>query len=230
MSNTRNKWGFRSEFAIVFGKRGISKGLSMGASNQQTKERSSPTTDSVIRLDFASFLRDCCKAKRGATHDAKFARSFSGSSSLELRATYEVMRADEFRFSYWTGASQWPPSTKTVCLAICFIPCNYGACRAWACCPSCGRNSRVLWFCRSLIKCRECHSLIYSSTREDRIHRLRRRLRSMRRRIGAGATADFSPLPSKPPRMHSTTWWTVVSKIRDLENQLLDEFATRCPD
>lgn len=47
-------------------------------------------------------------------------------------------------------------------------PCNYGGERLWLTCPRCHSRRRVLYSVGGRFRCRQCHDLAYTSTREER--------------------------------------------------------------
>jgi hypothetical protein len=59
------------------------------------------------------------------------------------------------------------------------IPCHYGGSRPWFLCPGCGRRRAVLFSVDGRFRCRACHDLAYSSTRQTLAER------ALRRKLGA---------------------------------------------
>jgi hypothetical protein len=99
----------------------------------------------------------------------------------------------------------------------------FGGRRTWWCCPGCGRRCGVL-YCARLFLCRQCHRLPYRTqmsgrplleTIDNRLYRLRRRLRATGRGITDG------PPAARPRYMHWRTferlrrqWWGLL-KLRE---------------
>src|SRR5680860_502757 len=63
-------------------------------------------------------------------------------------------------------------------------PCNYGGERPWFLCPGCNERRAVLFSVGGRFRCRGCHKLAYSSTREDPHERAIRRCANLRRKLG----------------------------------------------
>lgn len=80
-----------------------------------------------------------------------------------------------------------------------------GGVRAWFRCPGCFDRRAVL-FCRDgRFRCRACHRLAYTSTREDRLDRARRRCNVLQTRLGL-TSARWDDVPAKPKGMHWATY------------------------
>lgn len=95
-------------------------------------------------------------------------------------------------------------------------PCHYGGERPWLSCPGCFSRRRVLYSAGGRFRCRQCHDLAYSSTREDVVERSQRRTRKLQKRLGAPSSTTIFDLPPKPEGMH----WATYSRIAD---QLIEE-------
>ena len=97
-------------------------------------------------------------------------------------------------------------------------PCPFGGERLWLTCPRCGTRRRVLYCVDGWFRCRDCHDLAYSSTREDAHDRSLRRTRELQGRLGS-STADVFAIPEKPEGMHWETYSRIASQIHQ-ENML----------
>lgn len=84
-------------------------------------------------------------------------------------------------------------------------PCNYGSQRIWFLCPKCSRRVAILYKASKYFLCRHCHNLTYSSQKESEADRLMRKVRKIRRRIGASENLT-KPIMSKPKNMHWKTY------------------------
>lgn len=95
-------------------------------------------------------------------------------------------------------------------------PCHYGGERMWFCCPGCGRRRAVLFGVGGRFRCRACHALAYSSTREDAFERTTRRCARIRKKLGetSGYGVPWDTFPPKPPRMHWRTYWRLFRELR----------------
>ena len=83
--------------------------------------------------------------------------------------------------------------------------CNYGGYRYWFKCPKCNERSGVLYKKDSKFFCRQCHKLPYSCQREHKVDRLVRKMRKIRKRMGAPSNLS-EPILLKPKGMHWKTF------------------------
>lgn len=90
-------------------------------------------------------------------------------------------------------------------------PCNYGGQRVYVTCPGCNHRRRVLYSVAGVFRCRACHDLAYTSTREEPADRARRRRARLYARLG---TVPASTIPPKPPGMHRATYRGIVRQLR----------------
>ncbi|MGH2604785.1 MAG: hypothetical protein ACRDJ9_36005, partial [Dehalococcoidia bacterium] len=75
----------------------------------------------------------------------------------------------------------------------------------------------VLYSVGGHFRCRGCHDLAYSSTRESASDRTRRKADKVRKRLGVeGKGRGFGPIP-KPPRMHWRTHRRLVGELLECE-------------
>jgi hypothetical protein len=91
-------------------------------------------------------------------------------------------------------------------------PCHYGGERPWLTCPGCFSRRRVLYSAGGRFRCRGCHDLAYSSTREDAQERSARRIRKLQKRLGA-KRGDLYHIPPKPDGMHWETYHDIVEAL-----------------
>ncbi len=91
-------------------------------------------------------------------------------------------------------------------------PCNYGGERLWLTCPSCNSRRRVLYSLSGRFRCRQCHNLAYSSTRENAHDRSIRRTRKLQKRLGASPSSIFT-LPPKPRGMRWDTYEQIAHDL-----------------
>ena len=103
-------------------------------------------------------------------------------------------------------------------------PCHYGGERLWLTCPSCHSRRRVLYCLGGRFRCRQCHNLAYSSTREDAHDRSIRRTRKLRKRLAASPSNIFT-VPPKPRGMRWDTYEQIADDLyheRRLQLSLLE--------
>ncbi len=96
-----------------------------------------------------------------------------------------------------------------------------GGRRRWFVCPDCGRRCLLLYQRVERLACRTCHDLAYASECESREDRLRRRARTIRRRLGGSANL-LDPFPDKPKGMHRSTYARWRRKGLNAEQAILD--------
>jgi hypothetical protein len=117
------------------------------------------------------------------------------------------------RYRVWAPGDEWQPVEETVSLD--FTACHFGGERPWFLCPSCGSRRAELYSVGGRFRCRVCHDLAYSSTREDAKDRSFRRVRALQKRLGGGGYGvPVWHIPSRPPRMHWTTYRRLVHELR----------------
>jgi hypothetical protein len=111
------------------------------------------------------------------------------------------------------GETEWTPWTEAVALES--TPCHYGGERVWFLCPGCHTRRAVLFSVSGIFRCRRCHGLAYSSTREDAHERSIRRCQALQKRLGGGGYGvPIWHIPSKPKGMHWTTYERLVREFR----------------
>jgi hypothetical protein len=101
--------------------------------------------------------------------------------------------------------------------------CNYGGERVWFRCPGCNSRRAVLFSVGGRFRCRKCHDLAYSSTREDASDRSRRRMDVLRKRLGAKGGSLWD-IPRKPDRMRWSTYWAICSELDSEMNEQMRLF------
>lgn len=98
-----------------------------------------------------------------------------------------------------------------------------GGHRVWFRCPGCDGRCAVLFCVAGHFRCRHCHRLAYTSTREDRLARAQRRCDVLQRRLGmTGGTWDA--LPPKPKGMHWTTYDRLCDELLAAQDDANDAF------
>jgi len=105
----------------------------------------------------------------------------------------------------WTGLEE--------AISLDATPCTYGGERVWFRCPGCGGRRAVLYALRGAFRCRGCHHLAYSSTREDPYERSLRRGAELRRKIGGEFGQPSWAIPPKPEGMTQRAYLRVVRRL-----------------
>lgn len=92
-------------------------------------------------------------------------------------------------------------------------PCHYGGHRPWFRCPGCQSRRRVLYSVGGVFRCRRCHDLAYTSTRQDAQARSARRIAALHARLEVPG-ADLYATPLRPASMRQATYRRIVDDLR----------------
>jgi len=95
--------------------------------------------------------------------------------------------------------------------------CHYGGDRYWFICPRCSRRAAKLYKLTQGFECRACNGLPYKSQNETASDRNIRRVRSVRRLLGANDNI-LEPIDTKPLGMHWTRFERLSNKASDLSS------------
>lgn len=126
--------------------------------------------------------------------------------------TYAHATGDTLTLSYSIreNGNDWQPIRERIDLEG--TPCNYGGERLWLTCPGCDTRRRVLYCNAGRFRCRQCHDLAYTSTREDTHDRSIRRTKRLQKRLGA-SSVDLFHIPEKPRGTHWDTYEHAVAQL-----------------
>lgn len=152
-----------------------------------------PTTDNALPLDVRQLVR--ARVAWGYV-------SWAGGSAIGYRLDLAASRLD---LDYLADGR---PVSESIGLVS--TRCHFGGVRWWACCLSCGARIAVFYLMAGRFRCRGCHGLAYTSTREAAFTRAFRRARELRRRLGA-TPGIADPLPARPRGM----WRRSFDRRRD---------------
>lgn len=103
-------------------------------------------------------------------------------------------------------------------------PCNYGGQRLWLTCPGCLSRRRVMYCVGGRFRCRACHDLAYTSTREDDLTRSQRRAAKLAKRLG-DSKGDTFGIPPKPAGMHRQTYRSIISCLMEEHDRQVGAFS-----
>lgn len=120
------------------------------------------------------------------------------------------------------GATEATPVNERV--AIETTPCHYGGERPWFLCPRCGDRRGVLFSVRGYFRCRACHQLDYSSTRESASDRVFRRGQAIKRKLGGHKTGTVFDWEPKPKGMHWSTYARICDELRECEGESWEHY------
>jgi hypothetical protein len=100
-----------------------------------------------------------------------------------------------------------------------YTPTRFGGRRQWLTCLKCRRRCRRI-FGGSYFRCRQCHGLVYASTREPIYQRAIDRADRLRKRVGGNRGAfDGEPFPPKPKRMRWRTYQRLEKQYEELQGR-----------
>jgi hypothetical protein len=107
--------------------------------------------------------------------------------------------------------AEWQPVREPIDLD--WTPCNFCGERPWFRGPGCWQRRAVLNSVECRFRCRECHDLAYSSTRESELDRCIRRADTLRARLGDTLTGPIwrHSTGPKPVGMR----WETYSRLRE---------------
>lgn len=94
-----------------------------------------------------------------------------------------------------------------------WMPCTAGGYQGFLLCPGCGKRRRVLYGAGMVFRCRRCHDLAYSVTRERDTDRARRRLAKLYDRLGAVPDTPGG-IPPQPSHMYRKTYDRIVRQLK----------------
>jgi hypothetical protein len=180
-------------------------------------------TDGLLRLDVRFLARQgYLDPNTSGAYSVAWSRGDRPAGDILVR--YDATRPGELVLDYRVRVGEgdpWEPVRETVPLDS--SPCRYGGERPWFLCPRCLGRRAVLYGVGDRFRCRACHDLAYSSTREGADERNRRRADELRRRIGC-KRGPFS-VPLKPKGMHWRTFERIVAEINAREYDALIAFS-----
>lgn len=191
-----------------------------------------PTTDPLLFLDIR-YLRRSGLLRSTATGPYSFSLSWScrgnpsGNISVIVQGT-EGTYPPEIVLDYSTkgwGETTWTPVRERVMIET--TECNYGGERPWFLCPHCGSRRAVLFSVDGRFRCRACHGIVYSSTRETEDDRLARRALEIQKRLGGHKYGTIYDPGPKPPHMHWATYERICEELSDLNMLTLCSFMAR---
>lgn len=100
---------------------------------------------------------------------------------------------------------------------------NYGGAQTYFGCPRCATRVKRLYIGSAKFLCRHCLGLVFTSSQERSVDRAFRRMRKLRRRVGANTGLD-DPIGPKPKAMHQRTFDRLFNQILDAEAEVNDSF------
>lgn len=174
--------------------------------------RTRPDTDPLLALDVRRLKRDGA-LQPGALATTQWTRG--GEPSGTIHTYVDARRPDFLILDYRTRdyGGPWVPVQELVPLVT--SPCHYGGERVWFACPGCHSRRAVLFSLGGRFRCRACHDLAYSSTREKAGDRAARRRAAVQKKLGDGPNARYGIPPAKPKGMHWRTYDRLAAQFYD---------------
>jgi hypothetical protein len=173
-------------------------------------ERTRQHTDPLLFLNIA-YLRKIGALEPGAWKLVSWTRRGEPAGDITTRMSKDGWSITlDYRIRT-TGEDAWRPIREEIFLE--HTPCNYGGERPWFSCPGCRKRRGVLYSVNGRFRCRQCHDLAYSSTREDTLDRSIRHADRLRKRIGDTSRGPIYRWPKgdKPKGMH----WETYARLRE---------------
>jgi hypothetical protein len=126
-------------------------------------ERIRQDTDPLRRLD-VRLLNRIGALRPGAMAHPSWSRRGEPSGNI-LTIMSRTRPCLTLSYSTQRPGEEWQPVRESVWLDA--TPCHFGGERIWFLCPGCNRRRAVLFSVGGRFRCRQCHDLAYTSTRED---------------------------------------------------------------
>ena len=98
-------------------------------------------------------------------------------------------------------------------VALARTPCHFGGTCPWFRCPGCQRRRAVLYGVGGVFRCRVCHNLAYSSSRETTMYRMVRRAEAIQGKLGGAREGGVYLPPPRPTGMHRRTYQRLCAKL-----------------
>jgi hypothetical protein len=173
-------------------------------------ERSRHETGSLLYLDIAD-LRRLGALTPGVIASVQWTDGRGDATGSIVTHMHPTSDALTLRYSVRTSDDDdWQPIGERIDLEA--TPCHYGGSRLWLICPACQSRRRLLYCLGGRFRCRQCHDLAYSSTREDVLERSQRRTHKLQRRLGE-TSSGILDVPPKPRGMHWNTYARIAHQL-----------------
>lgn len=138
-------------------------------------------TDPLPKLD-VRWLHRIGALEPGALAQPSWRR---GEHQVDTITTYvNLQTQDVLILDYWTQQPGKDPLRVQEAIPFISTPCTFGGERVWFQCPSCQCRRAVLFCLQGWFRCRECHALAYTSTRENKQKRAMRRYSALSAKTG----------------------------------------------
>lgn len=187
-------------------------------SNRWAWHRTREDTDGLLWLDTRR-LHKQGGLQPGAVSTQSWSRGGNPAGNI---VTIADRHAQTLTLDYKTRrpGENWQPVRDVIELD--WTLCNYGGERPWFRCPRCHELRAVLAVLYSVndrFRCRGCHDLAYSSTRENDLDRCIRRADKLRARLGDTSRGPIWRHPTGP-KPAGMCWDTYARLREELDNEI----------
>ncbi len=191
------------------------------SSNRWRFEHIREETDPLMSLDVRRLNRDGALRPGAVSTTSWTCRGEASGMIMTIMDHVRPCLTLEYRIRM--GNEPWRPIHEPVWLLT--TECHFGGNRVWFACPGCSNRCAVLYSLDGRFRCRICHDLAYSSTREDGLERSIRRLSVLRKRMGGDWSASPWTIPAKPEDMSWRTYNRLSRKLIEEINRNSRIFA-----
>jgi hypothetical protein len=172
-------------------------------------ERIRQDTDPLLKLD-VRWLNRVGALRPGAMANPSWSRRGEPSGSI-VTIMSQTRPCLNLSYSTQRPGEEWQPVKESVWLDT--TPCNFGGGRIWFLCPGCNCRRAVLFSVGGRFRCRTCHDLAYTSTREDAQDRAIRRCAELRCKLGGSFGQPIWTIPPKPVGMTYRRYHRIVAQL-----------------
>jgi hypothetical protein len=176
-------------------------------------QRTRIDTDGLLFLDVRYLARNCY-LQPGA-YSIVWTRRGQTSGNIVVRMTADDLETLMLDYQTRRSGEEWKPVHERVALTR--TACHYGGSRPWFLCPGCGSQRAVLYSVGGRFRCRTCHELAYSSTRETPADRKIRRGAAIQQKLGGRGSGGVWPSSPKPKGMHWRTCARLLAEFQHYE-------------
>ena len=117
------------------------------------------TMEGLLRLDVRALVR-----KGGLQPGTLATIAWDNGATISTEVTPACPDVVTVNYNASTPTGSWLPIHEDVSLTR--TSCTLGGTRTWFACPGCGIRCAVLYALGGYFRCRTCHQLAYSSTRQ----------------------------------------------------------------
>ena len=175
-----------------------------------------PTTEGLRNIDIRKLNKKGALGP-GTQGEMSWATTLSDGSEKVATIGFKVTDSNmTLFFSRRADGEDWEDVEQEIHLDQ--TPCNYGGFQKWFLCPGCGKRVAILYGPGKYFLCRHCYNLVYASQLENRIDRMFRKARKIRKRLGASDNPS-EPILEKPKHMHQKTFDRLVREAEEADEQ-----------